>query len=137
MAFLLVSSLISNIAWSNSPISDNYRSWARHTPWVDVLRRAIELVPDDVVVTATYRVVPHLTHREQIYDWPNPGVESYWGVDDGYRLPDPSEIEWLVIERQNVSELHAPVLDELIGPDGDFEIVFDEAGVVVARRDAP
>ena len=136
VAFLLMSSLISNIAWSNSPISDNYRVWARHTPRVDVLKRAVDLVPDDVAVTATYRVVPHLSHREQIYDWPNPWVESYWGVDDGYRLPDPSEIEWIVIERQNVSELHALVLEQLIGPDGDFEVVFDEAGVVVARRDA-
>jgi uncharacterized membrane protein len=134
VALLLVSSLISNIAWSNSPISDNYHYWARRTPRVDVLNRAIALVPDDVAVTATYRLVPHLTHREQIYDWPNPWVESYWGVDDGYRLPDPSEIEWIAIERQNVSEQHAPLLDGLIGPGGDFEIVFDEAGVVVARR---
>ena len=134
VAMLLGSSLISNIAWSNSPISDNYRVWARETPRTEVQRRAVELVPDDVVVTATYTLVPHLSHREQIYDWPNPWVESYWGVDDGYRLPDPSEIEWIAIDRRHVSEQHAELLESLIGPQGDFAVVLDEADVLVARR---
>ena len=57
-------------------------------------------MPDDASVTATYGSLPHLSHREQIYDWPNPFVPSYWGNDDGYRLPDPSTIDYLVLDRR-------------------------------------
>jgi hypothetical protein len=136
VAVLLASSIISNIAWSNSPISDNHQVWARNTPRTEVMRRAVALVPDGVVVTATYRLTPHLTHRERIYDWPNPWVESYWGVDDGYRLPDPSVVEWIAIDRQNVSEQHVGVLEDLIATDGEFEVLLDESGILVARRRA-
>ena len=130
---LLVSSFVSNLAWSNSPWSDNSYVWAKHSPRVDVLRRAVELVPDDASVTATYTIVPQLSRREQIYDWPNPWVESYWGVDDGHRLPSPDAIEWVVIDRNHVSVEHLPVLDEITGG-GDFDVLLDESGVVVARR---
>ncbi len=131
---LIVSSLVSNIAWSNSPISDGYGVWAKGSDRTATLQRAVELVPDDAVVTATYTLVPHLSRREQIYDWPNPWIESYWGVDDGYRLPEPSSIEWIAIDRSHVSEEHSALLDSIIAPEGDFEIVLDELGVVVARR---
>ncbi len=134
VSLLLVSSVVSNIAWSNSPISDNHGVWAVDSPRVDVLSRAVDLVPDDAVVTATYTLVPHLSHREQIYDWPNPWVESYWGVDDGYRLPEPSAIEWIAIDRTQVSDEHLPILEEIVGPGGDFEVVLDEQDVLVARR---
>lgn len=130
---LLVSSFVSNLAWSNSPWSDNSYVWAKHSPRVDVLRRAVELVPDDASVTATYTIVPQLSRREQIYDWPNPWVESYWGVDDGHRLPSPDAIDWVVIDRNHVSVEHLPVLDEITGG-GDFDVLLDESGVVVARR---
>ena len=134
VSLLLVSSVVSNIAWSNSPISDNHGVWAVDSSRVDVLSRAVDLVPDDAVVTATYTLVPHLSHREQIYDWPNPWVESYWGVDDGYRLPEPSAIEWIAIDRTQVSDEHLPILEEIVGPGGDFEVVLDEQDVLVARR---
>lgn len=134
VVLVLTSSIVSNIAWSNSPISDNDFVWARDSERNQVLRRAVDLVPDEVAVTATYTLVPHLSHREDIYDWPNPWVESYWGVDDGYRLPDPAEIDWIVIDRQHVSEEYAEVLDGLVRAGGEFEVVLDEMGVLVARR---
>jgi len=128
-----MSSVLSNFAWSNSPWSDNSNVWAVHSPRVDVLRRAVDLVPDDASVTATFTIVPHLSRREQIYDWPNPWIESYWGVDDGYRLPSPDEIEWVVIDRNHVSSDHETVLDDIVGG-GEFEVVLDESDVIVARR---
>ena len=133
MATLIVSSIVSNGAWSNSPWSDNSFVWAKRTPKVEVLRRAVAMVPDDVAVTATYTVVPHLTHREMIYDWPNPWVESYWGVDDGYRLPSPDEIDWVVLDLAHVSAEHSFVVDDIVDG-GEFEVVLDETDVLVARR---
>ena len=91
-------------------------------------------MPDDVSVTATYTLGPHLSHREQIYDWPNPWVPSYWGNDDTYKLPDPSEIDFLVLDRNQVGEAQRDLLDGLVAPGGEFEVLLDESDVLVARR---
>jgi hypothetical protein len=99
-----------------------------------VIREALRVVPDDASVTATYGIVPHLTHREQIYDWPNPWVMAYFGNDDGYRFPDPDVIDYLVLDLLNVSAEHRQIVDELIAPGGEFEVLFDAADVLVARR---
>ena len=134
IAAIALSSFVSNIAWSNAPWSDNHRVWSSPNDRVAVQRRAVDLVPDDVSVTATYSLLPHLTHREQIYDWPNPWVPAYWGEDDGYRLPDPSAIEWIAVDRRQVGSGEKAILESLLAPGGGFEIVFDEDDVVVAHR---
>ena len=134
LPWLLVCAYVSNVAWSPSPISANTGVWAKPTTRHAALRAAIDLVPDGVSVSATYALGPHLSHREQIYDWPNPWVPSYWGNDDTYRLPDPREIEYVVLDRNHVGPEQQDLLNDLIGPDGEFEVIFDADDVVVARR---
>ena len=48
-------------------------------------------------------------------------------------LPTPDAIEWVVVDRNHVSTEYEPVLDEIM-TGGEFEVVLDESGVVVARR---
>jgi uncharacterized membrane protein len=137
LPWLLVCAYVTNVAWSPSPISaqEEARSvWARPTQRHDSMRAALALVPDDASVTATFALLPHLSHREQIYDWPNPWVEAYWGNDDGYRLPDPKSIDYVVLDRVHVGDEEAELLDQLIGPNGEFDVLFDEDDVVVGRR---
>ena len=135
--WVLVWAYVTNVAWSPSPIGSGYETaWVRENPRRATLEAAVESVPDDVTVTATYGLLPHLSHREQIYNWPNPFVMSYWGNDDDYRLPDPATIEYVVVDRQQVGETERQLLADLI--DGDpYEVLFDQEDVVVARRRAP
>ena len=135
--WLLICAYVSNVAWSPSPLSPNDGVWGRAIDRHDTMRTAVDLVPDDASVTATYALGPHLSHREQIYDWPNPWVPSYWGNDDTYRLPDPTEIDYLVLDRQQVGEAQRSLVDELIAPGGEFELLLDEDDVIVARRIRP
>ena len=135
--WLLVWAYVTNVAWSPSPLSNNYdgvgagEPTARHR-----CEAAVELVPDDASVTATYALLPHLSHREQIYDWPNPFVAAYWGNDDEYRLPDPSTIEYLVVDRHHVGPAQQELFADLI--DGDpYEVLFDQDDVVVAAGRLP
>jgi uncharacterized membrane protein len=138
LPWLLVCSYVTNVAWSPSPLSPNDVVWARPDERHDAMRAALTLVPDDASVTATYALVPHLTHREQIYDWPNPWIEAYWGNDDGYRLPDPTEIEYLVLDLRHVSSDHRALVDQLTAPGGEYELLYIEDSVLVAKRpDAP
>ena len=134
LPWMVVCSYVTNIAWSPSPISANDEVWGRAVERHHVMRDALELVPDDVSVTSTYTLGPHLSHREQIYDWPNPWVPAYWGNDDTYKLPDPSEIDYLVIDRQQVGEQHRELLADLVAPGGEYELLFDESDVIVGRR---
>jgi uncharacterized membrane protein len=132
--WLVLCAYMTNVAWSPSPIGDAYSVWARPSPRHASMREALKLVPSNVSVAATYTLLPHLSHRSQIYDWPNPWVPSYWGNDDGYRLPDPSTIQYLVIDRTQVGSAQVPLLDSLIAPGGPYEVLFDADEVVVARR---
>jgi hypothetical protein len=134
LPWMVVCAYVTNVAWSPSPISANDEVWGRGTARHDVMREALELVPDGVSVTATYTLGPHLSHREQIYDWPNPWVPAYWGNDDTYKLPDPSEIDYLVIDRQQVGEQHRELLADLVAPGGEYQLLFDDSDVIVGRR---
>ena len=134
--WMLAFAYVSNIAWSPSPLSANDQVWATPRERHAVLREALDLVPDDVSVTATFGLVPHLSHREEIYDWPNPWVPSYWGNNDTYRLPNPREIDYVVLDTLHVGEAQQELLAQLVGPDGEFEVLLERDGVVVARRPA-
>jgi uncharacterized membrane protein len=135
LPWLAVCMYVSNVAWSPSPLSPNYDvAWAQPSDRHELIRQAMRLVPDDASVTATYGILPHLSHREQIYDWPNPWVPSYWGNDDTERLPDPSIIEYVVIDRTQVGDAQLELLDRLVGPDGEFEVLMDVDDIVVGRR---
>ncbi|MGH2475109.1 MAG: DUF2079 domain-containing protein, partial [Candidatus Limnocylindrales bacterium] len=131
--WLLVWAYGTNVAWSPSPVGAGYSAWVTGNPRLSALQRAVEMVPDDVSVSATYTLLPHLAHREEIYDWPNPFEAAYWGNDDRDPLPAPSTIDYLVIDRQQVGPDRQTLFADLI--DGNpFEIVFDRDDVVVAKR---
>lgn len=134
LPWIVVCAYVSNIAWSPSPLSPNDTAWSQPSPRHDAMRAALELVPDDASVTATYGLLPHIAHREQIYDWPNPWIEAYWGNDDGYRLPDPTVIDYLVLDLQTVGEDKRALVDQLTGAGGEFEVLFEQDDVLVARR---
>ena len=143
VGLVAASALATSVAWGISPISTQYRTgyWplagnARQ----DVLEAAVDTVPGDAPVAATYYIVPHLTHRQFAYTFPNPWIPANWGVH-GEAPHDPAsdhlpvDVEWLVVDRTT----HTPgsreerLLDDLLFG-GEFDVVSDEQGIVVARR---
>ena len=125
-----------NTWWSPSPLADEFHSgiWARRIPRHDVFDRAVAMVPDDASVSASYYLIPHLTHRRAAYEWPNPWELVNWGLS-GEDAPPPSSVEWLVLDRTLGQE--EPLLAGLIVDGGEFEVVLDEDMVLVARRVRP
>lgn len=102
---------VSNVAWSPSPISPNDIVWAQPTDRHPAMRTALTLVPDDVSVTASYSLLPHLSHREQIYDWPNPVHRGVLGQRRRVRC-DPSTIDCLVLDLQTVGNDRRALVDQ-------------------------
>ncbi len=142
IVWLLLCTYVTNVAWSPSPIGSAEGYWASPSPRVAPLQQAVDLVPDSARVAATYQLLPHLTHRKYAYDWPNPWEPAYWGNDleDGAHWPaphDPNTIDYLVIDRVHIGEAQLPLIDRLIGPNGEFTIIFEQDSVVVAKRNRP
>ena len=129
-----------------SPLSTKYRDgyWLLNpNPLQQVLDDAVAAVPDGASVAATYNMVPHLSHREQIYTFPNPWIPANWGVagvapEDPNNDHVPAEVDWLVIN----AATHQPgtqvdLLFRRLITDGEFEVVSVESGIYVARRVEP
>ena len=107
VGLVAASALATSVAWGVSPLSTDYRIgyWPlQGNARQDVLDDAVASVPDDAAVAATYYIVPHLSHRDQIYTFPNPWIPANWGVAGvAPHDPDsdhmPAEVEWVVIDR--------------------------------------
>ena len=61
-------------------------------------------------------------------------MPSYWGNDDGYRLPDPSTIDYIVLDRTQVGPAQQALVAGMIAPDGPYQVLFDQDDVLVAKR---
>lgn len=142
--WLLTATYISNVAWSNSPIGAYSGAWARDNLRIETLQAAVDMVPDDAVVSSSFALGPHLSHRQGSYDWPNPFYPAYWGneipgVPDCTRFPSASVVDYLVLDIDLYDEnpTTMALIGSLTGPAGDFEVLFDEDKVLVARRTSP
>jgi uncharacterized membrane protein len=137
VGLILVTSLAANVAWSPSPIGRQYRTgiWGVAQPRHELIRDALKLVPAKAGVSATYNLVPHLTHRVHIYEFPNPWVPTNWGAN-GENPPDPETADYLVLDT-TLNGTQQGLYDRLVAAGGPFRIVYDVDGIVVARRVAP
>jgi len=143
--WLLACVYVTNVAWSPSPIGNAYGVWRRDDVHAEALRDAVAVVPDDAAVSSSFNIGPHLSRRRASYDWPNPFWPAYWGQSgtDCGMLPSPSEIDYLALDLnyyQGDGALYpeeGPFIDSLIAEDGEFEVIFEEDNVIVARRVKP
>jgi len=134
VGLVAATSLAANVAWSPSPIGVQYRSgiWASPQAKHAAVNRALGLVPAGAGVSATYDLVPHLTHRVHIYEFPNPWQVTNWGVR-GENPPDPAAVDHLVLD-MTLNGTQQQLFERLTGPAGEFQVVFASDGIVVARR---
>ena len=134
VALLVMSSVMANHEWSPSPIGRQYRSgiWAQPQLKHAAINRAIAMLKPGDGVTATYYIVPHITHRQYAYEFPNPFRVANWGVN-GEDPPKKSTSDVLLLD-VSLNGTDQPLYESLVGDSGPFKIVFDRDGIVLARR---
>lgn len=103
LAVIVGAAVVSAYAWAPLPLAKHDpQFWPRDHPVAEAMRDIIADVPDDAVVAAHYRVTPHLAHRKEIYQFPNPFRVVLYGTDvsqEGTRLTDRAErVEYLVLQ---------------------------------------
>ncbi len=101
-------------------------------PRYATLAKAVALPGPSDAVAATYNLVPHLTHREFIYRFPNPWRASDWGVR-GENPQDPAGVDWLVLDKLVLGTEDRALLDQLIAG-GQWSVSLDRRDVLVLRR---
>ncbi len=138
---LLAGSLVSNVAWSPSPLDATVfhgGSWAlTSSPRTRELARLVARVPASAGVSATYSVVPHLAHRDVIYSWPNPWLRVNYGVGDQPAEPTRG-VDYLVLDLTEVTLAQRALLTRLLAPHGPFHVLVrrDQALLAVRRLSA-
>ena len=133
VAVVSATSLVSAYLWAPLPFSrigvpvadPNYAG-------VAYVRAALELIPPDASVSASYNFLTHIDHRERVYMFPTPFRAMYWGVFDqeGRRLPEADTVDYVVVPTALEPEPRA-VLESVRA---DYETVLERGGVTVLRR---
>jgi uncharacterized membrane protein len=128
--------LATNVAWSPSPLGVRFHTgiWAQAQPGQAAAERAIRLLPGDAGVSTTAALMPHLTHRVHVYEFPNPWLAANWGVR-GENLPDPAVIDYLLVDTGQLGDQRER-FERLVGPGREFRVVYAHDRIVLARRAA-
>jgi uncharacterized membrane protein len=97
-------------------------------------RHALALVADGAPVSAQYNLVPHLAHRVEIYEFPNPFRAVNWGLTgDQHPQAALERLRFVVVERNLLGEQDRQLLDRLEA-DPAWRTAFDDQDVVVLER---
>ena len=131
--FVLGAALASNLAWSPSPLGHDYRrgTWVGPSDLARQAQALVDHVPPGQGVSATYYLVPHLTHRVEAYEWPNPWIAANWAINGEHR-PSPRGVHYLALDT-NLLDQGTSLYSHLLAT-GEFRVVFRTGPFVLARR---
>lgn len=134
VGLVAASTLVTAYLWGPTPLGRQEASISSPgAPGVAHIENALTLIPDDAVVSARYNYVPHLSHREEIYSFPNPFSTSYYGTPEqqvGERLPQADRVEYIMVPTVLDPEPKA-VLDRIRK---DFEVVYEAGNVTLLKK---
>jgi uncharacterized membrane protein len=120
-----------------APWSRDFPRPAEDGPVNQARREALALIDPAAPVSAHYNLVPHLAHRTNIYEFPNPFTPANWGFPGDRHQPGEIErLRYVVVERPLLGEAEAALLDQLRGQPL-WRTRLDRQGIVVLERVAP
>jgi uncharacterized membrane protein len=116
--------------------------WARDPvavpagPADQVRRQALALVADGAPVSAQYNLVPHLGHRVEVYEFPNPFRAVNWGLaGDEHSRAALEGLQFVVVQRNLLGDQDRQLLERLQA-DPAWRPALDRQNVVVLERRA-
>ena len=130
---VVAAALVCAYLWSPTPVGRTHPWMADpNSPGVAAFHEAEKLLPEDAIVSAYYGYIPQISHREEVYMFPNPWKASYWGRFDqeGERLPQADRVEYVFVPVQLDAEPKA-VFDSIRG---EFETVYEGDNVQLLKR---
>ena len=134
-AIVVACTAVTTLKSGIGPGSTDFRTG--YWPLVDnpkyaTLDRAVAMPGPADAIAASYNVVPHLTHRQRIYTFPNPWRPSSWGLQ-GEHPHDPGTIDWLVLDTFVLGDANQELLAQLLAS-GQWTVRLDADQVLVLSR---
>jgi uncharacterized membrane protein len=97
-------------------------------------REALALVGPDAPVSAQFNLVPHLSRRVEVYEFPNPFRAVNWGLPGDQHPQETLErLQFVVVQRDLLGSQDRELLDRLQA-DPAWRTALDRQGVVVLQR---
>lgn len=135
---MAVGAFYTAVVWGLGPGTHGYRGgfWPLDgNPSQHSLEAALDVPGADDSVAASYNLVPHLSHRRNIYTFPNPWQLQNWGVE-GENPHDPATVDWIVLDLAVTSPEAEDLLTQILtGAHGaEWEVVLDNGEILIANR---
>ena len=96
------------------------------------MEQALALIGSSDGVAADYFLVPHLTHRNVVYTFPNPWVNKNYGISPESR-GDTAAVHWMAADKALMGEEELTLFLGLIDS-GEFGVRLEAGSFVVAER---
>lgn len=130
---IIAVSLIANYTLSPSPVSQNFNQsyWNIRSSHKKTIEAALSLIPKDAPVSAVYYMVPHLSHREKIYEFPNPFMTANWGFK-GENPHNDEAIEYVIVDLSSLPEDQRLLITKLRNK--NFMQIFSKQQILVLKR---
>ena len=114
--------------WSRDPVA------IAAAPVDQARRQALALVDPRAPVSAQFNLLPHLAHRTEIYEFPNPFRAVNWGLPgDQHPQGVVDRLRFVVVQRDLLGDDDRALLDRLQN-DPAWRTAFDQQGVLVLER---
>lgn len=135
-ALVCAAAIASCAVWGVAPFSvpSASPSPGPGSPAVRATDALLRDVPPGAVVSASWPIVAHLTHRTRVYQWPTPFRATLWGLyrQEGQRLPSAATVRYLVIPAHRAG-MDARVFDSIASR---FRLMATTGTWSLYRRDA-
>ncbi len=117
-------------------VIETMKNYDRYNLREKVILESINKIPNDASVSATYLIVPHMTHRKIIYMFPNPFKEAYWGAMTGnFTPPTPTkDVEYIIADMQTVNLKDKEEFFDRFVNDRKYSKIFEKYEIVVLKR---
>ncbi|HZD70054.1 MAG TPA: DUF2079 domain-containing protein, partial [Actinomycetes bacterium] len=133
---LVLAALVMDQRFGPAPWSHN-KIVASSSPADQARNRALAMIPADAPVSAQFNLVPHLSHRVRIFEFPNPFRAANWGLNgDVHSAGDQQAVRYVVVDRSFLDQDQQALLRDLqMSPDWTTRL--DSDNVVLLERRGP
>ena len=137
---LLIAAFLGNNGLSQLPFFRHLTLLKSSYDWrssdrVMIYNDGIKMIPPSARVSASYPLVPHLTHRREIYMFPNPFRAAVWNMwfREGKDLPSSREhVEYVIVDRNCHEPGDQRILDYLINS-AYYKLIYQNDPVQILR----
>jgi uncharacterized membrane protein len=130
---LVVAALVMDQRFGPAPWSHD-KIVATASPADQARRQALAMIPADAPVSAEFNLVPQLSHRVKIFEFPNPFKAANWGLDgDVHAARDRDGLRYVVVDRSLLDQDQQTLLRDLQASP-DWATRLDSDNVVLLER---